>query len=153
MRFRSCGSARGLTEQLSEFVYAQTGIRNDAPERSLPNLFVIRYDDASIGSGATQHHVTPSLTPKDKSCAFQGGTNLTAGKIGRQRRHLAAALRRERHAASISINSFPASSGTGSPASRQSSIYSSIASRIFVRASGRVSPWLTHPGRAGTLTT
>src|SRR5258708_3923929 len=47
----------------------------------------------------------------------------------------------------------PSGLGTGSPASRQSSTYSSIASRILARASARVSPWLTHPGSAGTVAT
>jgi len=48
--------------------------------------------------------------------------------------------------------SISAGAGSGSPWASMDSRYAAIASRIIARASSRDSPWLVHPGSAGTLT-
>ena len=101
-----------LSQQAHKLVDTKTGIRNDATQGARAHPLVIWNHDARVGRVASQDHMTSSLSPKYEACAFQGAANFTTGEVGGK---LA-------HAASISTNSLPLSVGTGSPASRQSSI-------------------------------
>lgn len=130
-----------MAQKFYELVDGEPGIGDDSPEGALPNLLVVRHDDTTVRLVAAKDHMAPLLAAEHKAGAFQGGPDLaprkTRGELGHDcsyRPYPAG------YAASTSTNSLPASVGTGSPASRQSSRYSSIASRIFANASARVSP-------------
>jgi hypothetical protein len=62
------------------------------------------------------------LTAKNEPGALQSGADFTTGQIGGELGHVVRAGKLFPYAASISMNSLPASVGIGSPASRQSSM-------------------------------
>jgi hypothetical protein len=87
-------------------------------------LLVIGNDDPGVRLVAAEDHVAAGLAAEDEPSVCKCRTDFKTGQIGRELSHVAI-LRAGTvftYAASISTNSFPASVGTGSPASRQSSM-------------------------------
>ena len=82
---------------------------------------MIRNNGPYVRVFATKHHVATGLSAKDEPGALEGGTDFAAGEIGRKLGHVVRLDKASFQAASTSTNSLPASVGTGSPASRQSS--------------------------------
>jgi hypothetical protein len=85
-------------------------------------------DDSSPSTGvrliAAKDHVAAALAAENEPGSFEGSADFEAGEIGGKSGHVATprgAKKVSAYAASISTNSLPASVGTGSPASRQSS--------------------------------
>jgi hypothetical protein len=68
-------------------VNRQTGIRNDSPERADANLFVIWDNNPGIRFVTPKNHVASGLTAKNEAYTFKSRTNLSAGKICRERWH------------------------------------------------------------------
>jgi hypothetical protein len=83
---------------------------------------MVRNNGSGIRLIATKNHVAPGLATEDEPGPFKGGARLKSGQIGGELGHGQSLPQLiPAQAASISTNSFPASVGTGSPASRQSS--------------------------------
>lgn len=92
------------------------------------------------------------LMPQDAMGASLAQDN-EAGALESSYDSVAGNLRQTAHTeTSTSLIRISDSFGTGKPSDFRLSKYSSIASRIFARASSTVSPWLAQPGRAGTCT-
>ena len=93
------------SEQLHELVNRQSSVGDDATQRAGSKLLVVGDNDPGVRSIAPEDHVAAGLAPVGSLVTW----------------HLFAAGKVSPYAASISTNSLPASVGTGSPASRQSS--------------------------------
>ncbi len=107
------------SEQVHELFDAQSSVGDDAAKGSGADLFVIGDNGAGVRFVPAQNHVTAGLAAEHEAGAFQGGADFTAGKIGGDFGHAGSSFS---YAASTSTNSLPDSTGTGSPASRQSSM-------------------------------
>lgn len=112
---------RSEAEQIDKLLNREPGVGNDPTERAGSNLFVIGNDDPCVRLLAPENHVAASLSAKDKSGVLQGRADLPAGQVGGKLGHVEMLPTNLAYAASTSTNSLPASVGTGSPASRQSS--------------------------------
>lgn len=108
LQFASEPIGQSAAKQRDELLNCEAGIGDDAAERTRADLLVVGNYDPGVRLVATTHHVAACLATKHEANAFQGGANVAAGQLPSQ-------------AASTSTNSLPASVGTGSPASRQSS--------------------------------
>jgi hypothetical protein len=115
---RPSSAARSSSQQLNELINSHAGVGNDAAESAGADLLVIGNDGAGERLIAAQDDMTASLATEDEAGSLQGGADFAAGKIGWKLGH----VRFRCYAASTSTNSLPASVGTGSPLSRQSSI-------------------------------
>jgi len=103
----------------------EAGIGNDPPERPLSDLAMIGDDHAGGRVVAAQDHVAAALAAEHETSPFQRRAHLATGQAGGKPGHDARGdpiTGYAADAASTSTNSFPASVGIGSPASRQSSI-------------------------------
>ena len=121
MNFNLAGfltATASAVEQLYELIDGHTGVGDDAAEGARSDLLVVGYDNPSMRFVAAKDHVTATLAAEREACPFQGGSRFSAGQVDRKLGHV---VRPCDYAASISTNSLPASVGTGSPASRQSS--------------------------------
>ena len=84
---------------------------------------MVGHDHTGEWVAATKDHMAAGLTAELEPGTFQSQANLASRQIGGQLGHDdAAEIPPLSYAASTSTNSFPTSVGTGSPASRQSSI-------------------------------
>jgi hypothetical protein len=119
-------------------------IENRAKSAGAERLVIGNYN-SSRGVIAAENDVAASRPLHGKSDLLQGAYQSAPGKIGRNFRHGKEVV--------TSTYSRSASTGIGSPASRTSSKYSSMASSMFLRTSARVLPCETQPGKAGTEAT
>src|ERR1035437_6818445 len=85
----------------------------------------VGYDNPGMRFVAAEDHVAATLAAEHEACPFQGGSHFSAAQVDRKLGHV---VRPCDYAASTSTNSLPTSVGTGSPASRESSTCSPIAS-------------------------
>lgn len=114
-------NTRSVSQQRDELLNDEAGVGGDAAERAGPELFVIGYDTPCIGLAAAKHHVTAALSAENEPGALQSGADSPVGSLAKSVLTILPLRTRFRYAASTSTISLPASVGTGSPASRQSS--------------------------------
>jgi hypothetical protein len=60
-----------LAQKIQEGFDGQTGVSNDAAERTRSDLLVVGDDDASPWVVAAEDHVAAGLTAKNKACSLQ----------------------------------------------------------------------------------
>ena len=107
------------SQQIHELFNRKSGVGDDAAECAGADLFVVGDNGTGVRFIPAQNHMAACLAAKDEAGAFQGGAYFTAGKISGEFGHARDPFA---YAASTSTNSLPDSTGTGSPASRQSSM-------------------------------
>jgi hypothetical protein len=102
-----------IGQELQKLLHCQPGVGDDPSQGATADLRVIRHDDPCIGILASEDYMAAPLATKCEARIFECAPDLSpersVGSVAT-------------YAASISTNSLPASVGTGSPASRQSSI-------------------------------
>src|SRR6266571_3521186 len=134
------GKVPCLSEQLLKLLNCEAGLPNQAPENSRPKLLMQRYGQNDWVAWLGQSYVAASLTipaptrsHKSLDCSFS--------RTNREFCH--------RAATSISVTSIL----VGNPWAWRVSRLRVIASWMLVRASARVFPWETQPGKEGHSTT
>ncbi len=108
-------------EQLDKLIHRQAGVSDYAPEGAETDLPVVGNHNTRVRVVAAKDHMAARLAAELEAGAFESRADLASGQTGWELGHAPAKTRRAAYAASTSTNSFPASVGTGSPASRQSS--------------------------------
>ena len=135
-----------LFQKFVKFLRRKAGAFKDGSKSAWFNRFgtMDRHDSAPVQiSGVSQDSVAAALAPYDETGFFQrpddsGSRDLRQGRLVQT---------------VTSISSIRTSdSGRGILSSIRDCIYSFIASFAFLMHSSNVSPWVAHPGNAGTKT-
>ena len=62
-----------------KFIHRKSGVGDDAPERALSDLPVVRHDDTRIRVAAAEDYMTPGLAAEFEAGAFQSRADLAPG--------------------------------------------------------------------------
>jgi hypothetical protein len=74
-------------QERDELVNRQSSIGNNAAQRALPDLLMVRDDYACVGVIAAQNQLAAALPSEYKAGSLQSSANFPAGELSWQRRH------------------------------------------------------------------